>query len=151
MKATGTNTDSSTSVMAMIGAKICPIATLGRLAGRQLGMLLHHLLDRLDHDDRVVHDDADGEHDRQQRDGIGRIADRVQHDERADQADRHGDRRDERRAQVAEEQIDDQHDQDEGLDQRLLHLVDRGGDEGGRVVGDLPGQIVREALAPHRP
>ena len=129
MKATGTNTESSTSVMAMIGAKIWPIAILVASRGRQLGMVLHHLLDRLDHHDRIVHDDADGEHDRQQRDGVGRIADRVQHDERADQADRNRDRGDQRGAQVAKEQVDDQHDQDERLDQRLLHLVDRGGDE----------------------
>ena len=37
MKATGTKTDSSTSVMAMIGAVISPIACLRRLGGRQLG------------------------------------------------------------------------------------------------------------------
>ena len=76
MKATGTNTDSSTSVIAMIGAVISLHGALGRLGGRQLGMLLHHPLDVLDHDDRVVDDDADGQHDRQQRDRVGRIADR---------------------------------------------------------------------------
>src|ERR1700760_892845 len=37
MKATGTNTDSSTSVIAMIGAKICPIATLVASAGDSPG------------------------------------------------------------------------------------------------------------------
>ena len=153
MKATGTNTESSTSVIAMIGAKICPIAILVASRGRQFGMVFHHLLDRLDHDDRIVHDDADGQHDRQQRDGVGGIADRVQHDERADQADRNRDRRDQRGAQVAQEQVDDEHHKDERLDQRLLHLVDRGGDEGRRVVGDLPGQIVREIMRRirHRP
>ena len=54
-------------------------------------------------------------------------------------------RRDQRRAEAAEEQVDDEHDQDERLDQRLLHLVDGGGDEGRRVVGDLPGQVLRES------
>ena len=54
--------------------------------------------------------------------------------------------RDQRRAQAAEEQKDDDHHEDEGLDQRLLHLVDRVGDEDGRIVGDFPGQIVRETL-----
>ena len=77
MKATGTNTDSSTSVMAMIGAVISRHRLLGRLGRRELGMLLHHALDVLDHDDGVVDDDADGEHDREQRDRVGRIADRL--------------------------------------------------------------------------
>ena len=108
-------------------------------------MVLHHLLDRLDHNDRVIHHDADGQHDRQKRDGVGGIADGVQHDECADQADRHRDRWDQRGAKIAQEQVDDQDDQDERLDQRLLHLMDRGGDKGRRVVGDLPGQIVRKA------
>ena len=66
-------------------------------------------------------------------------------DEGADQADRHGQGRDQRRAQAAEKQIDDEHHEDEGLDQRLLHLMDRIGDENRRIVGDLPGQIVGKA------
>ena len=37
MNATGTNTDSSTSVIAMIGAKICPIAILVASAGDSSG------------------------------------------------------------------------------------------------------------------
>ena len=119
---------------------------LGRFRRRQLGMLLHHALDVLDHDDRVVDDDADGEHHRQQRDGIGGIADGVEHDEGADQAHRHGDGRDQRRPEIAEEQVDDEDDEDEGFDQRLLDLVDRGGDEGGRIVGHLPGEAFGEGL-----
>ena len=78
MKATGTNTDSRTSVMAMIGPVISAIAFLVAVRDRQLGFLLHHALDILDHDDRVVDDDADGQHQRQQRHGVGGIADREQ-------------------------------------------------------------------------
>ena len=92
MKATGTNTDSSTSVMAMIGAVICAIAFLVASAGRELRLFLHHALDVLDHDDRVVDDDADREDDRQQRDRVGGVAHRQQHGEGADQAHRHRDR-----------------------------------------------------------
>ena len=117
MKATGTKTESSTSVIAMIGAKICRHRQFGRFRRRQLGMLFHHLLDRLDHDDRVVHHNADSEHDCQQGDGVGRITDRVQHDERADQADRNRNRGNQRGAQIAQEQVDDEHDKDKGLDQ----------------------------------
>ena len=40
----------------------------------------------------------------------------------------------------------DQHHEDERLDQRLLHFVDRVLHEGGRIVGDLPGQIVGKTL-----
>ena len=76
MNATGTKTDSRTSVMAMIGAVISVIAFLRRLGHRQLGLLLDNTLDVLDHDDRVVDDDPDRQHQRQQRDGVGAIADR---------------------------------------------------------------------------
>ena len=47
---------------------------------------------------------------------------------------------------LPEEQIDDEHHEHEGFDQRLLHLVDRRGDEFGRIVGHLPGEIGREVL-----
>ena len=133
-------------MIAMIGAVISRHRPLGRFGRRELGMLLHHPLDVLDHDDGVVDDNADGEHDGQQRNGIGRIADGQQRDERADQADRHRQGRDQRGAHAAEEQEDDEHDENERLDQRLLHLVDRVGDEDRRIVGDLPGQIVGETL-----
>ena len=92
MKATGTNTDSSTRVMAMIGAVISPIAFLVASAGDMLRIFLHHALDILDHDDGVVDDDADGEHQRQQRHRVGGEA-HGQHDrEGADQRHRNGDR-----------------------------------------------------------
>ena len=72
---------------------------------------------------------------------------RQQHREGADQADRHGDDRDDGGAQVAEEQEDHEHHQHEGLDQRLHHLVDRVGDEGGAVVEDLRLHARRESAA----
>jgi hypothetical protein len=109
-------------------------------------MLLQHALDILHDDDGVVDDDADCQHDGEQRNGIGRIADRVEHDEGADEAHRHGEDRDQRRADAAEEQEDDDDHQDEGFDQGLLHLVDRLLDEGGGVVGDLPRQVLGEGF-----
>ena len=104
MNAIGTNTDSSTSVIAMTGPVIWRIAFLVASPRRQIRLLLHHALDVLDHHDRVVDDDAHREHQRQQRDRVGGIAEREQHRERADQADRHRDGRDDGRAQAAEEQ-----------------------------------------------
>ena len=76
MKATGTNTDSSTRVMAMIGAGDLGHRLLGRLGDRKVRLLLDHALDVLDDDDGVVDDDADRQHQRQQRHRVGRIADR---------------------------------------------------------------------------
>ena len=125
MKPTGTKTDSSTSEMAMIGAVIWRIALLRRLGRRKLRLLLHHALDILHHDDRIIDHDADGQHHREQGDRVGGIAEREQRGEGADQADRHRDGRDDGGAHVAEEQKDDEHDEDEGLGQRLHHLVQR--------------------------
>jgi hypothetical protein len=110
------------------------------------GVFLHHPLDVLDHDDRIVDHDADGEHQRQQRHRVGRVADHLECNECADQADRHGERRYQRRSHAAEEEKDHDHHQHECLDQRLLHLFDRRRDEAGRVVSDLPGEILGEAL-----
>ena len=119
---------------------------LGGFRGRQFGMLLHDALDSLDDHDGVVDDDADRQHDRQQRDRVGGVADRLERDERADQADGNGERRDQRRTEIAEEQEDHEHDEDERLDQRLLHLVHGVGHEHRRIVGDRPGQVLWKAL-----
>jgi len=119
----------------MIGA-VPPHRRLGGLGDRQRRVLLHLRLDRLDHHDGVIDHDADGEHHREQRDGVGRIAHRVHHHEGGDQADGHGDEGDQRRAQRAEEEEDHQPDEDEGLDQGVDHHLDGQPDEGGGVVGD---------------
>ena len=76
---------------------------LGGLRHRKLGLLLDHAFHILDHDDGIVDDDADGEHQRQQGHGIGGVADEKHHGEGADDRDRHGDQRNERRAEFAEE------------------------------------------------
>ncbi len=151
MKPIGTNTDSSTSVIAMIGPVICAIAFLVASLRRQIRLLLHHPLDVLHHHDRVVDDDADRQHHRQQGDGVGRVAERQQHREGADQADRHRDGRDDGGAQVAQEQEHHEHHQHERLGQRLDHLLDGVGDEGRAVVEDdllqaRPGSAVLEVV-----
>ena len=146
MKATGTNTDSSTSVMAMIGAGDLAHRLLGRLRDRELGLLLDHPLDVLDDDDRIVDDDADGQHQRQQRDGVGRVADRQHDREGADDRHRHRDQRDQRRAQLAEEQEDDDRHQHEGVTSVLDDLLDGRGHEHRGVVEDLVVEVLGEAL-----
>ena len=122
MKATGTNTESSTSVIATIAPVISPIAAAPPRP-RHAGILLHHALDVFNDDDRVVDDDADRQDEREQRHGVEREAERENHREGTDQRDRNGDQRDQRRPQVAEEQEDDDDDEDEGLDQRVHDLV----------------------------
>ena len=71
MKAIGTKTESSTRVMAMIGAVISSIACLVASAGVSSGCSSITALDVLDHHDGVVDDDADGQHHAEQRDGVG--------------------------------------------------------------------------------
>ena len=119
---------------------------LGGLPRGEVGMLLHHALDVLDDHDGVVDDDADGQHQGEERDGVRRVAHRLQGDEGPDQAHGHGERRDQRRAQAAEEQEHHDDDEHEGLDQGLADLVDRLGDEGRGIVGDLPGEPLGEGL-----
>ena len=56
--------------------------------------MLHHVLDVLDHDDRIVDDDTDGQHERQQRYGVGGETEHEQDGEGADQRYGHRDDRD---------------------------------------------------------
>ena len=74
MNAVGTNTAQSTSAIAMIGPDTSSIARLRRLHRRlaQLDVPLHVL----HHHDRVVHDDADGEHQAEERQRVEREAER---------------------------------------------------------------------------
>ena len=66
------NTELSTSVMAMTGPVISSMALIGRLARRQA--LCHPALDVLHHDDRVIDDDADRQHQAEQRQVVEREA-----------------------------------------------------------------------------
>ena len=84
MKATGTNTESSTRRNRDDRRGDFAHRQFGRVGRRQFRMLLHHPLNVLDHDDGVVDDDADGKHNGEQRYRIGRIADREQSDKRTD-------------------------------------------------------------------
>jgi hypothetical protein len=109
-------------------------------------LLLHHPLDVLDHDDRVVDDDADREDEREERDGVGAVANEQQHREGSDDRHRHGDHRDDRRPELAEEDEDDEGDEREGFDERVRHRLDRGLHENRGVVDDQVFEIVGKAL-----
>ena len=122
--------------MATIGRRDLAHRLLRRVLDGKIRLFLHHALDVLDDHDRVVDDDADREHQGQQRHGVGGIADRQQHREGADQADRDRDGGNDGRAQRTEEQEHDDHDEDEGLDEGSDDLADRVLHEARRVVDD---------------
>ena len=86
--ATGMNTAERMSAMPMTGADTSFIAWMRRVLRCHAVLdVVHH---RLDDDDRVVDDDADGEHEAEHRQRVDREAEQREEDERADQRDRHG-------------------------------------------------------------
>ena len=98
---------------------------------------LHASVDVLEHDDRIVHHEADREHETEQGENVDRESHRCHHQERRD--DRHGDRErgDQRGAHVAEEQVDHHQHQHQRDDQRDQHLLHRFLDEYRAVEVDL--------------
>ncbi len=108
-------------------------------------MLVHVALDVLDHDDRVVDDHADGQHQSEQREQVDREAQREHAGERRHQGDDDGHAADDRRAEALQEQVDDEHDQHHRLDQRLDHFLDRQPDE---VVGVESDHVVHPLREP---
>jgi hypothetical protein len=105
------------------------------LAGAE-ALLFDQPLDVLDHDDRVVDDNTDGEHHAEQRQVVERIAEGGEHRERTDQRDRDRDDRNERRPPALQEQEDHECDEDHGLEQRVLDRRDRFSDVFCRIVGN---------------
>ena len=112
---------------------------------------LEMAVDVLDHDDGVVDDEADAEHQREQREQIDRVAERQKNRERSDQRQRNGDRRYQRRTHRSEEHEHHERDDDQRLDQAEHDLVDRGIHEFGGVVDDLAVQAARQLRLDVRP
>jgi hypothetical protein len=73
-------------------------------------------VDRLEHDDRVVDEPPHRQRQPAEREGVQRLAARVEDDERDRERERDGDRDDERAADALEEEQDDDADEDERLD-----------------------------------
>jgi hypothetical protein len=96
--------------------------------GRQL-LQAHVADDVLHHDDRVVHQDADGEDQREERDAVERVAVEVEDQQR--EAERHGDgqQHDERLAPAEEEQDEqrDAEDREAHVQQQLVGFLAGGG------------------------
>ena len=149
-KATGTNTEISTSAIATTGPETSFIAALVASARRQLAAV-HDLGDGFDHDDGIVHHQADREHQREQRQRIEREAERDEGAERADQGHRDRQHRDQSGAPALQEDEHHQQHQHARFEQGLDHFVHRfrheqRGVEGYRVVNALAGRS-----APARP
>src|SRR5690606_28287082 len=101
-------------------------------------------LDVLDHDDGVVHHDADREHDGQEREQVDGESENLHQEHRADERDGDGHGRHHHGAEGAEEEEDHDHHDEQRLDQGGIHLVDGALDVGGAVVGDAGGQAGRQ-------
>ena len=97
-----------------------------RLQGRIT--LLNISADVLDHDDRVVHNEARRNRQRHQRKVVEAVADEVHHAERADNRERHGHARDERGGETAQEKEHHHDDQRKSEHQLELHVRNRSAD-----------------------
>ena len=92
---------------------------------RRQAFFRHHTLDVFDHHDGVIHQQADGEHHPEHRQGVYRVAKYRQNREGPKQYNRYGDGWDQRRAEVLQEQVHYQEDEDDRLNQGFYHFVNR--------------------------
>ena len=134
MNATGTNTAASTSVIVTIGAVISAIAA--RTAGIGRSPRSRIFLDVLDHDDRVVDDQPDGQDQPAKRERVDREAEGGHHREGRHQGDRDRQHGNDRRPHALKEDEDDQQHEQERFEQGLFDLADVLAHILGRVVGD---------------
>jgi hypothetical protein len=129
--------------MPMMAPVMCVMALRAPPARRQ-PFLGHDALDVLHDHDRVVHKNADGKHHREQRQHVDGEAHQQQGGAGAEKRDRHHDGRDEGVTDVLQKQQHHQEHEDDGLDQRDNHFLDRSLDDRGDVVGDFVFDIRRE-------
>ena len=120
---------------------------LARAVDRSLHRRLAHLhmaVAILQHHDRVVDDQANGEHQAEERQHVDGESHQEQKEERADQRHRYGDERNQRRANRAQEHEDHQHHQDHCLDHGAVDALDRALDEQRRVECKLQRHALRQ-------
>ena len=108
--------------------------------------LLDVAVDVLEHDDGVVDHEADGEHEREQGQGVDGEAEGIHQRERADQRYGNRDEGNQRRPDRAQEQEDDENDEDHRLADRRVDVLDRLGDEERLVVRHANLHAVRQPL-----
>ena len=108
--ASGVNTATSEMVVAITAKAISRVPLMAAVSG-SLAQLLLVPVGVLQHDDRVVHHDADGEREGEQGEVVDREAEEVHDREGRDDGRRDREARDDRRPQVPQEDEDDDHDQ----------------------------------------
>ncbi len=133
MKRSGISTAISEIVSEMIVKPICSEPLSAASSGRVA--LLDVAGDVLDHDDRVVDDEARRDRERHEREVVQAEAQQVHDRERADERQRHREARDDGRRDVAQEDEDHEDDQDDGQRELELDVADRGADRV-RPVGE---------------
>ena len=95
---------------------------------------MHQALDVLDHDNRVVHDDADREYQTKQGQRVDGEAQKLHAGKGAHNGHRNGKQRHQSGTPALQEDEDHHQDQHDGFEQRVHHLFHRGFDEDGGVV-----------------
>ena len=93
--------------------------------------------DVLDHDDRVVDDEACGDRERHQREIVEAVAEQIHRAKSAHEGDRHDDARDECRSRASEENEDDEDDERDRDRERQLDVLYGRADGPGRVDNDV--------------
>ena len=101
-------------------------------------------LDVLDHDDGVVDDDTDRQHQSEQRQRVDREPRREHHREGADDGDWYRDERDDRGPPRLQKENDHDDDHQRSEEQRVDHLADRIAHEQCRIVHGRPFDALRE-------
>ena len=105
---------------------------------------MHDALDVLQHHNRVVHYDADGQHHAKQGQRVDRVTEQVETGKRADQRHWHCDSRDQGGAQVLQKQEHHEKHQHHRLGERNQYLADRDFDKAGGVIGRRVGEAGRK-------
>ena len=103
-------------------------------------------VDVFQHHNRVIHHHADGQHQRQQRQGVDRETKQCNEGKSADQAHGNRDQRDDGGTPRAQEQEDDQRHQHHRFGDGLVHRTDGTVDEDRVVVGDVDRDAVRQIV-----
>ena len=98
-------------------------------------LLLHDALDILHDDDRIIDEQADGEHHAEERQAVDRVAEGSQHRGGAEQHHGNRDRRNECRTYVLQEQQHHEEHEPDRLGQCHHHVVHRLLDEGAASIG----------------
>ena len=102
------------------------------------------MFDRLDHHDGVIDNDANGQHESEQGQGIEAETDHGHRRERADDGHRHGDERYDGWPPALQEYEHNQRHENHRIAERLEHLVHRLADEWRGVVADFVDAVFRK-------